>query len=137
MNWSDERAAIETRLADNFDSLPVQYAGIPQSPPASGWVRVTIQNSAVERIALGPNGTLRVIGLIVFGIFMPAQQGSDPARKIVDEIDDIFREAEFSYQSSGLILCRQPRIDERGTTQDGAWYQVNLTVDYQRDVALT
>lgn len=89
-----------------------------------------------KRISLGTNGVFREKGLLLIMIFTPPNAGSDAARDIADLLFPIFREATFSYASSGVIRCFVPRLDDVGLVEDGTWYQANFTVEYERDLSL-
>lgn len=136
MNWSDHRAAFERRLSTNYTATPVQYPGVPYAPGATSWIKMSLLPGAAQRKTLGPNAMFRETGLLLIMIFTPVGQGSDAARDIADLLFPIFREATFSYATSGVIRCRVPRLDDVGVTPDGTWYQANFTVDYERDLTL-
>lgn len=138
MNWDDERAAFETRVKDNFTTVPVQYPGVSLKHPATTpWVRMQLIPRHAHRITLGPNATHRETGTLLFQIFSPANSGTAASRQVADELSALFHEAIFSYGDSGRIRCMTPELQTRGPTPDDIWYQINLLVDYERDVVVT
>lgn len=137
MNWQDERAAFETRVKDNFSTCPVQFPGVPLTPPNNGvWAKMQLLPSTSQRITLGPDGLFREYGVLLFQLFGPQNAGTADLRDVADELTTLFREARFSYNNSGLIRCYVPALHDRGATPDGNWYQLNLYTNYQRDVTL-
>lgn len=138
MSWSDERAAIEIYLANEFDDLPIQYDGIPVSSledASGGWVRLSILPGIEgKRITLGNgNQVFRHDGMLVLSIFTPGDIGSNTARSLADTLSDLFHEKILSYNDSGFIRCGVPGLDVVGSV-DGGLYQVNVTISYKRDV---
>lgn len=137
MNWDDERAAFELRVSQNFNTVPVQYPGVPLTPPASGsWVRMVLLPGDVKRISLGDNAIFRERGVLAFMIFVPVKDGTRAALELAQELSDIFHEAHFQHNDSGWIRCRVPAVHHVGPSSEGTWYQVNLLTDYERDVVL-
>lgn len=135
MNWAAERAAFENRVSSNFTVVPVQYPGVPFSPPAAGgWVKMRLLPSDSKRITLGPNAIFREHGILLFMILTPANEGTHSGRVIADQLSPIFHEAIFSLNNSGMIRCQVPILEDRGLTSDGNWYQHNLSFRYHRDV---
>lgn len=138
MSWSDERAAIEIYLANEFNDLPIQYDGIPVSSledTSGGWVRLSILPGLEgKRITLGnSNQVFRHDGMLVLSIFTPSDIGSNTARSLADTLSDLFHEKILSYNDSGFIRCGVPGLDVVGSV-DGGLYQVNVTISYKRDV---
>lgn len=137
MNWADERVAFELRVQTNFNTVPVQYQGVATPPPANApWVRMVLLPGIGQRITLGPNAVFREFGTLLFMIFVPINTGTAVGRAIADELSNLFHEAVFEYGGSGKIRMRVPGLNDRGTTQDGSWYQLNLDIEYQRDVVI-
>lgn len=137
MNWEDERLAFERRVQDNFNTCPVQFPGDLLKPPAEGnWVRMSLLPGTSQRITLGPNYVVRETGTLLFMIFGPGDEGSTEIRQIADELSNLFNEAIFSHNNSGRIRCLSPVLQTRGPTPDNTWYQLNLLVNYERDVQL-
>lgn len=135
MEWAAARAAFERHLSSNFSGAPVQYPGVAYTPEKDkSWVRMNDLPDETKRVSLGPGGTFREEGLLVFSVFSPNNRGTNAARTLADALGTAFHEANFSYASSGYIRCKTPRLDVRGPTEDGAWFQINVTVEYDRDV---
>lgn len=139
MKWSDERAAFEMRVSDNFETVRVQYPGTALKPAVSSteaWVKMQLLSGSTDRVSLGPNGMFRSSGIVLFMIYAPTGASTKLNRSIADELSDLFHEAEFTYADSGHIRCYAGGLDDRGLTPDGNWYQLNLRFEYQRDVFL-
>lgn len=134
MNWEDERRAFEKRLKDNWtDPTPIFFDNLTVEKPttgAYGIFYITPGDSA--QITLGFPARHRLVGVIVLKLLLRESEGTSKIRKLADTFSPIFRDADFSLGSSGRILCRSPSIGRLGVV-DG-WYQLNVTVPYQRDV---
>jgi hypothetical protein len=140
---TDTRIAIETRLADNWQSAPgtprtpIRYwsSGAPFGlPDGMPWIALSVAPESGRQVSLGDGVQLhRYLGQIVVQVFVPERSGSHDMDTYLDLLDTIWRRAEFSYGSSGLITCRTPAVTVVGTA-DG-WFQKNLKVAYRRDRA--
>jgi hypothetical protein len=139
-HFEDERIAIETRLASNWESAPgvlrtpIRYwsSNAPFVQPTTAWIALQIEPDVGRQVSLGDGVQLhRYDGLITIQVFTPEGTGPTAADQYVDLLDPIWRRQEFSYGTSGLIRCRTPW--KRPVGIDRGWYQVNLKVLYQRD----
>jgi hypothetical protein len=138
---TDTRIAIETRLATHWESAPgvartpIRYwsSGAPFAiPEAAAWIALSVDAESGRQVSLGDGVQLhRYLGQIVVQVFVPERTGSHDMDTYLDLLDPIWRRAEFSYGSSGLITCRTPDVTVVGTA-DG-WFQKNLKVAYRRD----
>jgi hypothetical protein len=138
---TDTRIAIETRLADNWQSAPgtprttIRYwaSGAPFEIPAqAAWIALSVDPESGRQVSLGDGVQLhRYEGRIVVQVFVPERSGSQDMDTYLDLLDPIWRRAEFSYGDSGLITCRTPDVQVVGTA-DG-WFQKNLRVAYRRN----
>jgi hypothetical protein len=130
--FADERRAIEARFSSMYTTTTVKYENVSFSKPSASWVSLYILNTEARRITLGDSTQIhRFPGMIVVNIFTPEDEGTQEAREIADTVSDIFRDAQFSAGSSGLITCRTPSLDPVGTRE--GWYQVNVSTLFQRD----
>ena len=140
-HFEDERIAIETRLADNWESAPgtlrtpIRYwssGALFEIPDEAPWIALQDEPDLGRQVSLGDGVQLhRYDGLITIQVFTPERTGPVAADQYVELLDPIWRRAEFSHGESGLIRCRTPWAVRVGVL-DG-WYQVNLKVRYQRD----
>lgn len=134
-HWDDARIAFESRLATGWPTTPIHYwsSGVPFEPPTSGgYVALTVEEFSARQITLGSTPqTHRYFGVVTLQVFVPERQGAKLAAGYCDTLDDLFRRAQFSLGNSGLITCRTPQARMVGVS-DG-WYQINLSIDYQRD----
>lgn len=133
MSFSDERRAIETRLADNFSALPIWYENQKFDIPAgTPWVKITILNGAGRQASINSSPLQRYVGVIQIDVFVKQDSGTATARTHADTIEAIFRNAQFSAGSSGTITCRTPSITP--VPDQDEWYQLSVSVSYHRDV---
>ena len=139
-HWTDARIAIETRLADNWQSppgtlrTPIRYwtSGAPfEIPENTPWIALSVQAESGRQASFGrPPQLHRYDGLIIVQVFVPERGGSQDMDTYLDLLDPIWLYAQFSYGDSGLITCRTPDVAPVGTA-DG-WFQKNLRVAYTR-----
>ncbi len=132
-HWDDTRIAIESRLASAWTTTPIRYwsSGVPFVVPAVPYIALQIEEFDAEQISFGATRTHRYFGIITIQVLVPERQGAKAAAGYCDTLDDLFRCAQFSSGNSGVITCRTPQVRPVGV-EDG-WYQLNLSVDYQRD----
>lgn len=134
-HWDDARIAIEKRLADNWGTTtPIRYwsSGVPFQIPTTAYIAIQIEDFDGRQVTLGASAQLhRYTGQITIQVFVPERTGAKAADGYCDQLDGIFRRAQFQHGQSGVITCRTPSKRTVGT-RDG-WYQVNLVTAYQRD----
>ena len=136
-HWDDAIIAIEKRLDDAWSTTPIHFwsSGVPFEPPtAGGYIAITVEEFDGQQVTLGSTPQMhRYFGIITIQVFVPERQNNvaKTAAGYCDTLDDLFRRAQFSQGNSGNITCRTPQAQIVGVS-DG-WYQMNLSIDYQRD----
>ncbi|KKM69009.1 hypothetical protein LCGC14_1455100 [marine sediment metagenome] len=146
MSFADTKTAFETRYQTQIlaarAGLPIQFGNAPfERPERSEWTRFTLSEAdtgspgATGQITIGSAtvATRRYRGLVVVAIFVPERTDTVLVAAIADDIDAIFRGANFSFGNSGPIRCRTPRLIELGREDDGFW-QSQVQVDYERTI---
>jgi hypothetical protein len=129
MGYEAEQVAIESRFESQWAGrTPVAYPNVPFSKPnASPWVRLTVMSGSA--FLAGIPRYFRHPGVIDIQVFVPEGVGSKDALLLADQAAAVFRVASFNG-----VVCRTPYVVPAGTN-DG-WYQVNVSVPFQRDEAL-
>jgi len=133
-HWDDARIAIEKRLQDNWTATTIRFwsSSVPFAIPATAYIALQIEEFDAKQITLGDSPqTHRYYGVITIQVLVPERSGPKAAAGYCDTLDDLFRRAQFSQNNSGMITCRTPQARVVGVNQ--GWYQVNLSIDYQRD----
>jgi len=126
MGWASERQVIENVISTGWISTPVAWDNVPlDPPPESNWIRVNILDGDAQRITLNQRYH-RFTGIVLISVFTIVGQGSNAARNNADTIAALFRDLQISG-----ILFRSPTITNVGIS--GAYYQINLSVPFQRD----
>jgi len=97
------------------------------------WVRLTITEGLGSKNTLGVAGCYRFVGVITAQIFVRANVGTGLAHAMADLAADFLRVKNIEANSSGLIRTKTPSTIAQGVDLVG-WYQVNVSVQYQRDV---
>lgn len=134
--FADERTAIATRLASNWSTTTIQYEGQPFVQPTTPWISLSILSGAGRQASLGSSQPLhRFVGVIQIDVFVPENTGTNTARQYADTLSTIFRRAQFSYGSSGVITCETPSV-QPGPPEAG-WNRLIVSTPYRRDVHLT
>ena len=146
MSFADTKTAFESRYQTQIlaarAGLPIQFANSRfERPERSEWTRFTLSEAdtgspgATGQITIGSatTATRRYRGLAVVAIFVPERTDTILVAAIADDIDAIFRGANFSFGSSGPIRCRTPRLIELSREDDGFW-QSQVQIDYERTI---
>ncbi len=144
MSFADTKRAFESRyqtqLGISRPGLPIQFANADFSrPERSEWTRFVITEpdtaspGATGQITIGSatNATRRYRGIAIVSIFVPERTDTVLLAAIADDVDAIFRGANFEFGSSGPIRCRTPRLIELGREEDGFWHS-QIQTDYER-----
>lgn len=132
MSYQTALAAIEQRFQTQWGTTtPVQWPNRNYEPVAGDeWVRLTVLDGQSFMAGMGFSSNLfRHPGLIIVSIFVPRGSGERRVNELVDSVSGIWRNAQF-----GEILCRAPSVEKVG--ESGEWYQVNVSVPFQRDTAI-
>lgn len=107
--------------------------GKPLKPLSEGnkpWARVTTRHNGGEQRAFGepPNRRFRRMGVVIVQVFTPAGK-----RGLVtgDRLGNVALDA-FEGNMSGDVWFKNATQTEVGI--DGAWYQVNVSAEFEYDV---
>lgn len=132
--FSQEREAIETRFSQMFDTYttPVQYGNttilkkgnvsIPTPYKGVSFVRLNLVGGPSEQPEVNRTMT-RINGFININVFTAQDQGSQPARTIVDEIFPIFNAVVFNGITTGPATVRE-------LPPNNGWYNINISIPY-------
>ena len=114
-------------------------------PENQTWFSVEIHDGIVGRTSLGPTFNERSVGTVFFTIYSPKSTGSDPARKVADDIIAAFRSVQFAT-SNGIITFYNPTVKRVGeayasgagsaisaTVASTQWYQLIVQVPFKHD----
>lgn len=135
MSFDDAQDAIESRFKTSWGSTSkVVYENTewPDPKKEDEFVALTVVESVGQLIELRQQALTRYSGTIILQVFVTQGKGTGKTSALADAFGEIFRRAEFSKGSSGLIRCRIPDKLPVGTTN--GWYQTNVRCAYIRDV---
>jgi len=133
MSYEAETAVLTARFYAQFSvSQPSVGIAWPNAPftPTTGvsWVRFSVQQAPAEQIGFGSSSVRdRHYGTIFVQVFVPVETAVQTAMQIADDAAAALRR----YATTGLFT-RSASVQDVGPTPDG-WYQVNVSVPYQRD----
>ena len=132
MSFELAQQALENRMSALWTATPLQYDNTKFVPPVNApWVRMAILDGDSSQISLGgSNRTVRAVGLLTFQIFSPAASGGRISSRLVDQLTALWR-----MVTVGGILFRTPSVTRVGDAGNG-WYQVNVSIPFQRDEPL-
>jgi hypothetical protein len=129
-----EREVVGT-LLNSWTETPVAWPNRDFEPPAAGeWITVTFRQGDAFQLEFGGSETAvthRHPGVLFVQVFSRANKGDKRCLELADGVADIFRRARSGFSDGGMVF-RTPAIRAIGV--DGAYYQVNVTVPYIRDV---
>lgn len=128
MSMQAIRSAIETRFAQNFTALPVQYQNVTfRATAGQPFAELQVFPVKSELTCLGLATPLyRTHGLIRVNIYTAKGVGPAQATGYADLAAGVFKNAEFSG-----IVCRAPAVQTVGD-QDG-WWVVSVLVEFHAD----
>ncbi len=119
----------------NGGTIPdVEYPNLDITPPLTDgnapWARITVKHRSGEQASLGESGGRRFTryGIVTVQVFVPAGK-----RGLVtgDRLGKVALDA-FEGEESGDVWYRNAVQREIGV--DGAWYQTNVTAEFEYDV---
>lgn len=134
MSHEIERRLIESRFqAAMPPNHPIQFGNTPFTPPATGFVRLTLLGGAgASLLALTGGAQRRHPGVIDVALFVPRDGGTRALRETADLV-----EAALAYQDlqedTVRLVTFGAGFTELGPAGD--WYQGNVSIRYQRDTA--
>ena len=123
VNWG-----ATTKIAwDNVDFRPTEDT--TEGDSLTEWVRVNIRHGEAEQMSMGAVGgrLFRNVGVVVIQIFVVIGGSLDRSMALADIARGIFE----GVTDTGVVF-RAPSVREVG--QSGAWYQVNVTTEFQWDI---
>lgn len=130
------KAAWDANSAAHADGVvpPVEWPDEPVDPPLSQgsvpWARVLVKHNVSGQTSLGEENGRRFTrrGIVIVQVFTPAGK-----RGLLtgDRLGKVALDA-FEGEESGDVWFRDAVQREIGV--DGAWYQTNVTAEFQYDV---
>jgi hypothetical protein len=122
-------ARFNTQFSASQPTVSIAWPNIEFTPTTgSPWVRFSLRSADASQVGFGSSAVRdRFLGTVFVQVFTPIDQGASPALQIADDAAAALRR----YSTTGLFT-RTPLIQAIGPTGDG-WYQVNVSVPYQRD----
>lgn len=132
------RSLIEARLAAGYaGAYEIFYpnttndAPSPDTDAVDGFITVTYQaGDAFQADTYGAGGTFRHPGLLILSVFALRGLGAGAANALADTLAAIFR-GKSDTSGTTKVVYLAPMI--RAVGADGAWYQVDVEVPFDRD----
>ncbi len=135
-------AAIKQRVADNWSTTPVGWAGGPAPATTSNgalapWVLGEVINTSSGLRAAGTPGSNVWLyeGLIYLHVFVPTQETTSAALALQHAValGEIFRAKAFYNATPGyMVRTWSPKHDGGGKGDDeGLWFRVTTTIPFQ------
>lgn len=132
MSFQVEHNELRTRFSQQIGTTPVAWPNVAYVPIVGTlWVRFNVVDGESTRTTIGATtNNVRSLGLVIVQIFAPLDKGNAAALAKADAVAAIFRD-----WCGSTVRCRTPSIKEVGPDGNG-WYQVNVSVPFQRDELL-
>lgn len=133
MSYESELTTLASRFNTQFSasqpSVSIAWPNTQFTPTVgSAWVRFSLQQVLADQIGFGSSVVRdRHQGTVFVQVFAPTDKGVKSALEIADDAAAALRR----YSTTGLFT-RTPLVQDVGPTDDG-WYQVNVSIPYQRD----
>jgi hypothetical protein len=114
---------LEMYFSDNWSDTPIAWPNVSFTAPDGAWVRFNVlpDNSEVGEIkgAATRNGVCKV------QIFIKPGGGNRKAAQLAGKVENLFH-----WQDIGGVYCGPAYTTNNGTQEDGAWYQVTVTIPW-------
>lgn len=140
MYYEDERNAIESRFktkweASVYAAVPICYDNYEFDAGGQTFVTCYVMSANTgEQKSLGSPAVHRYYGSIINDVLVKVNSGTKAVREMSDVICEIWRNAQFSKNNSGRILCRTPSI--LPLRRRGDYFQLQVQTSFLRDVSL-
>lgn len=133
MQAEARRLAINSFLGTNWPPgpgrLPFEFPNVKFDQPATGWIRVSIQEAGTLPASIGRTFK-RTRGVLYFQIFTAADKGEKQAREQADLLAALFDHATIN-DASGPIQFQV--MSARPVGGSGNMYQMTASVDFYHD----
>ena len=139
MNYSEQRAAIETKFLSGWDSMttPIKFdnskglrkgtSSVEDETKLKEWCSVRIMNETANPGAINIK-MVRHTGAIYITVFTEAGKGSNRARVLADAVSTIMQST-----SSDQLVLYPAQIAMSGPTPDATFYQAVIEVPFSVD----
>lgn len=139
MNYKQQRAAIETKFSNGWNSTttPIKFdnavglvkgsSTLKDESKLQEWCRITIENQGAQFAALG-QGVIRHTGVINVTVFVSLNTGTDRARDLADKVSIALRgntDDVITYYPTQVVASMQE--------QNGSFYQVTTQTTFSVD----
>jgi len=120
--WADRTPVEWPNLVVDAGAAPLSQGNVP-------WARVSVLHGGGSQSSLGPEGgrLFEGHGQVVVQVFVPAGK-----RGLVDA-DALASAAVSAFRGKTRDGVRFEQVGARTIGNDGPWYQVNVTADYEFD----
>jgi hypothetical protein len=120
-------------MVANNPTVKISWPNTQFKVPNTSWVEFGIVDGTATQISTGATtNNFRHAGVVTVACYTPTGAGDLAALQLSDGVCDIFR----AWQSGGITF-RAPNINVVGQTQTKKFYQVNVSIPFQRDSLLS
>jgi len=136
------RGLIEARLAAGYTgNYEIFWPNTtndtpdPDTDAVDGFITVTYQaTEAFQADTYGAGGTFRHPALLILSVYALRGLGAGAALTVAETLAAVFR-GKRDTSGTTKVVYQSPTIRAIGT--DGAWYQVDVEVPFDRDTQFT
>lgn len=127
-DYDTEAEAIFGRLNTNWsDATPIAWPNEGYEPDAGdAWLEPVLNTQDAFNADIASSPRIRHPGLLTVNVRTPLGEGDGQARRLGDDVADIFRNVSFSG-----ITFRAPTV--RPVGREDGWYRVQVDCPYWRD----
>ena len=134
MSFSKIRKALSTAVNTGWlaaqPSIPLYFENIRREQPENAqWVLCDIYPNMNMRADLGSNVNMKAFGTMVFNVMTPAMDGTDSALSLIDSLQTILVDKDFSLEGGGKVTTYGMDIRTRGV-QNG-WHSMVVTFEWR------
>lgn len=137
-------AAISTTIENTFETAwgvttPISFDNVDFSQPSTSWISLEIWDGKSNKKSLGINAQLRrSLGTVFLMVYTPLNGGSGPARVLVDQVKNIFRDLVVDGVTfyEGDVKRIGEKYSSKGVTEVSAtaqWYQMVVAIPFKYD----
>jgi hypothetical protein len=125
----------ETRFQTEFSLLnpqmPILYSNVPVPDTVDAFVCLHVMASEdTMPINIGHEAKSRNVGLIQVDVFTPKDEGAGEAYNMAYQAGMIFKRQDLSVGGEGLVVFKDPSIQDRGQVRGRHKHQMRVPYRY-------
>jgi len=115
----------------NHPNVPIEFPNFTVTDEVSAFVSIHVLASEdVFPINLGITAKSRNVGLVQVDVYTPKDTGAGQARELAYAAGNVFKRKNFSVDSEGTVVFKDPSIQDRGQERGHQKYMMRVPYRY-------